>query len=518
MKKKKKIKTALLSVANKKNIIEFSKKLIYRKIKLFATNGTAKILKKNNIPVKKISDYIKFPEILNGKIKTLHPKIYGGILAKKKNINEINKYKIKKFDLIVVNFYKFKIKNNNKKNNLKKISEFIDIGGPSIARAAVKNYKNVIIIHDIKDYKKIINKIDQNKINSKMKFKFAIKTFKYITLYDIKILNFILKKKKKKILPKKLTIKLLKNKKLRYGENQHQKSALYYKKKIIKNKNIIFKKKIQGKKLSYNNIYDANIALECVKTLKKPACVIVKHGNPCGCAIGKNIFLSYKSAYKTDIDSCFGGIIAFNDFLDETTIKYILKKQFVEIIIAPKISLLAKKIIKKKKNIRVLIYNKKIKFKKNELDIKSINNGFLIQTKDKKINIKKYINVTKKKPNKKEIKDLLFAWKIVKFAKSNAIVYAKNLMTKSIGSGQTSRIDAIKMANKKAKETNKKINFSVLASDAFLPFKDNINLLSKNNITCIIQPGGSIRDKEIIKEANKKNIAMIFTNIRQFKH
>ncbi|WP_343190338.1 bifunctional phosphoribosylaminoimidazolecarboxamide formyltransferase/IMP cyclohydrolase [Buchnera aphidicola (Mollitrichosiphum nigrofasciatum)] len=518
----KKIKTALISVSNKKKITMMARKLIQKKIKLFATQGTANILKKKKIKVTNISDYIQFPEILEGKIKTLHPKIYGGLLAKSSvELNLIKKYKIKKFDLIIVNFYKLPKK--NEKKYLKTIANYIDIGGPSIIRAAVKNYKKKIIITKIKDYIKIINHIQHDiYINNNKHLKLAIKAFKYNISYDMKILNIICKNKKNvdKIFPKKIKIHLIKQKNLRYGENKHQKSALYIDKKIIKKKPILFYKQIQGLKLSYNNISDAEIACDCVQTIQKFGCVIVKHGNPCGVAIGKNLLQAYKNAYKTDPISCFGGIIALNEKVNSQTIQYILNKQFLEIIIAPKISNKARNIIKNKKNIRVLIYKKKrTNILKNELEIRSINGKFLLQTKDNiNIDINTCKFVTYKKPTKKEIKDLIFAWKIVKFTKSNSVIYVKNLITTAIGSGQTSRIDAIKVAHMKAKQLKKNLKKNVLASDAFFPFRDSIDEIASKKISCIIQPGGSIRDNEVIKAANDNNIAMIFTYTRHFKH
>jgi phosphoribosylaminoimidazolecarboxamide formyltransferase/IMP cyclohydrolase len=510
-----KIKNALISVFNKSKITNLAKILVKKKINIFSTKGTRKIFKKNKIPCSKISDYTKNKEILKGQIKTLHPKIYFGILSDPIMDSQIiKKNKILSINLVIVNFYSLKEKEN--------YTQKIDIGGPSLIRAAAKNYKNVVVITDIKDYKYVIKKIlKKEKFSIQERLKLAIKAFKYSIKYEKKIYHILKKKydlnnQKKNFFPKKIKIILKKKENLIYGENPHQKSALYLEKNF-KKKNKIFKQ-IQGKKLSYNNIIDSNIALECVHQFKKPSCVIIKHGTPCGAATKKNILNAYLYAYKCDPISSFGGVIAFNRKLTSHIILKIIHTQFVEIIIAPQISKNSKKILLSKKNIRVLITNnKKINFFKN-LEINLINNQFLIQEKDfDDFNFKKWKIVSKKKPTKLEIKDSIFAWKIAKFIKSNGIVYVYKKATISIGCGQTSRIFSIKDANSKINYKNMKCKKLTMASDAFLPFKDNIYELP-NNISCIIQPGGSIRDKEVIKESNRRNISMIFTNIRHFKH
>ncbi|MCW5197398.1 bifunctional phosphoribosylaminoimidazolecarboxamide formyltransferase/IMP cyclohydrolase [Buchnera aphidicola] len=518
---KKNQKKALISVFNKSKIIKLSKVFNKNKIKILSTSGTRKTLIQSNIPCKKISHYTKFEEILNGQVKTLHPIIYSGILN---NLN--NNFSI---DFVICNFYPFeKMISTCKKKNFKNFKKYIDIGGPSLIRAAAKNYKKVIVIIDIKDYDLIIEKFKnkKKKFSSKERLKLAMKAFKYSYNYEYNIYKFFKKKytikynkeQKNISLPKTINLILKKEKKLIYGENKHQKAAIYYKQNIFnQNKNIL--EKIQGKKLSYNNILDANIALECVSQFTKPSCVIIKHGTPCGASTKKNILKAYSYAYSCDPISAFGGIIAFNKKVHSKTIKLILKNQFVEIIIAPNFSKNTLNILNSKKNLRILTTNnQEINFFKN-FEIRSINNKFLIQEKDyDEFNIKKWKIKTQKIPNKSEIKNAIFGWKIAKFSKSNSIIYVYKNSTIAIGSGQTSRIFAIKNANSKINKNYKKLQNITLASDAFLTFSDNILEAKTKNISCIIQPGGSIKDQEIIKLADKNNISMIFTNIRHFKH
>ncbi|CAL4317767.1 bifunctional phosphoribosylaminoimidazolecarboxamide formyltransferase/IMP cyclohydrolase [Buchnera aphidicola] len=509
-----KIKNALISVFDKSKILKLAKILTQNKIKILSTKGTRKLLKKNKIPCSKISDYTKCKEMFHGKIKTLHPKIYSGILSHPiLDSRIIKKKKILSINLVIVNFYPFQ---------KKKYTKYIDIGGPSLIRAAAKNYKNVIVITDIQDYKYIIEKIlKKKKISKKSKLKLAMKAFKYSAKYEKKIYHTFKKKydliNKKKIFPKKIKIILKKKKNLIYGENPHQKSALYIDNNFKKTDQIF--KKIQGKKLSYNNIIDANIALECVTQFNKPSCVIIKHGTPCGASTKKNLLQAYNHAYLCDPESAFGGIIAFNKKLKSKIVQKIIQNQFVEIIIAPKISINSQKFLQKKKNIKILITNnKKINFYK-QFDIKTINNQFLIQEKDyDNFKFNKENIVSQKKPTKLEIKDAIFGWKIAKFVKSNGIVYVYKKSTIAIGTGQTSRIFSIKNANIKMHENNIHKKNITMASDAFFPFTDNIQEAKKNNISCIIQPGGSIKDKEIINAVNHENISMIFTHIRHFKH
>ncbi|XBC43354.1 MAG: bifunctional phosphoribosylaminoimidazolecarboxamide formyltransferase/IMP cyclohydrolase [Buchnera aphidicola (Meitanaphis flavogallis)] len=522
MKKNTIIRNALISVFDKTGIIEFAQKLIQNKINLFATSGTKKILKASGIKATDVSKYTDFPEIMSGRVKTLHHKIYAGILARSdhdKNI--INKYNIIPIDLVIINFYPFFEILNKKKSNHNNIIESIDIGGPTIIRAAAKNYNYVTIVTKPHYYHNIIKEIEQknNQISYETRLELAHTALQYVFNYDYNIVTYFsnLHTKKKystlNSLPKYLNYIFKKKQNLLYGENTHQQAGLYV--------NLFHKYDITqmiGKTLSYNNVSDADTAISCVQEFNDPACVIVKHGSPCGVAISKNDLSAYLSAYNADPTSAFGGVISFNTKLNENTAKTIIATQFVELIVIPDITDLALKELSKKKNIRILKYSNEY-LSSNQLNIKSINKAFLMQN-DYYDNIdqKDWKVVSKKLPTSKEKCDALFALKIVKYLKSNAIVYVRNLQTISIGAGQTSRIDAIKIAITKANEHNIDLKNSTLASDGFFPFKDSIDIISKQGTSCIIQPGGSIRDEEIISSVNQKNISMIFTKKRYFKH
>ncbi|QCI24150.1 bifunctional phosphoribosylaminoimidazolecarboxamide formyltransferase/IMP cyclohydrolase [Buchnera aphidicola (Muscaphis stroyani)] len=520
------IQNALISVYDKQNIVKISKNLVKNKISLFATEGTSKTLHKHNIPVTSISDYINFPEIMNGRVKTLHPKILAGILNRGNEDQLImNFYNISSINMVIVNFYPFEKVQKNPKNKIDDIIENIDIGGPTLVRAAAKNYKNVIVIVDLLDVQSVINKVKNNSFTIENRLDLADKAFRYTLSYEKKISQYFFKKNvfnKKcinKNFPNEINLKFIKKQNLRYGENQHQKSSLYIEKNISSSTGTIScSNQLQGKVLSYNNISDAEVALECVKEFINPACVIVKHGNPCGVSESNSLLKSYLSAYRSDPVSAFGGIVAFNSVLDEKTAQEIVEKQFVEVLIAPKINSLALKILKKKSNIRVLISGK-IKKCQIGLDFKKINYGLLLQEYDyDDMNYKKWKFVTKRFPTTQELKDAIFCWKVAKFVKSNAIVYGFNGTTISIGAGQMSRIYSTKIANIKAKDQKINITGSTMASDAFFPFRDGIDSAASIGIKCIIQPGGSKRDQEIIQAANEYNIAMIFTNKRHFRH
>ncbi|WP_343192196.1 bifunctional phosphoribosylaminoimidazolecarboxamide formyltransferase/IMP cyclohydrolase [Buchnera aphidicola (Formosaphis micheliae)] len=522
------IKHALISVFDKNKIIELAKILTKCNIKIFSTGGTSKILKKSGIDYMDISQYTNVPEMINGRIKTLHHKIYAGILAREGiDDKDLNKQGIIKIDMVVVNFYPFLNIVQMKKNSLNSILEYIDIGGPAIVRAAAKNYENVVVLVNKNDYQPIAQEIlkNNNSLSINKRLQLATTAFNYVTEYDNNISDYFLEINKNKlnknlnnnIFPKYLNIKFVKKYDLCYGENKHQKSAFYV------NKNILDKityntTQLQGKLLSYNNKLDSNVAVTCIQEFYKPVCVIVKHGNPCSVAVGKDILSSYLNAYNSDPISSFGGVIAFNKELNEELAKTIIKKQFTEIIIAPSVNKEFLNIIKFKPKIKILIY-KNLDYVKNNLELRSISEGLLVQEPNYNIEEQTSWNiVTKRKPNLNELKDSLFAWKVVKHVKSNAIVYVKNLITIGIGAGQMSRIYAAKLAKIKAEDLDFDTKKSVMASDAFFPFRDGIDMAASIGITCIIQPGGSIRDSEVINAANEHNIAMIFTNIRCFKH
>tara|TARA_Y100000590_G_scaffold317814_1_gene359569 strand:+ start:1129 stop:2721 length:1593 start_codon:yes stop_codon:yes gene_type:complete len=517
-----KIKKALISVYDKTNILDIAKFLITQNIEIYSSGGTYKYLKKNNINAIEISKYTKSPEILDGRVKTLHPRIHGGILAKRtnsKHLKELKENKINLIDLIIVNLYPFK-KTVASKSSFKKCIENIDIGGPTLIRASAKNFENVTTITDPNNYQKIINEMKNNKnyISKKTRLELAIKAFNEISTYDIDISNWFSKIGNNK--NENFFIQSRIEKKLRYGENPKQKASIYKNTSILNNKNSFFNMKIiQGKELSYNNINDMQAGCLLADEINNPCVVIIKHANPCGVSKNNNLLEAYKNAFKCDPVSAFGGIIIINGNIDNK-LAIEISKTFVEIIVAKKISKEAKDIFQNKKNL-IVIETKTFKQFKPLKEIKSMSDAFLIQTPDNfysKINNLKF--VTKKKLKSKEINDLLLAEKICKYVKSNAIVYVKNNCSIGIGAGQMNRLDSAKIGAEKAKKFFNKnvLKGSFIASDAFFPFPDSIDVFGKFKVKAIIQPGGSVKDEEVIKRANKYKIAMAFSNMRHFKH
>ena len=517
-----KIKKALISVFDKTNILDISKFLISQKIEIYSSGGTYRFLKENNIKVNEVSKYTKSPEILNGRVKTLHPKIHGGILAKRnvsKHLKELKKNKINLIDLVIVNLYPFK-KTAASKSSFKECIENIDIGGPTLIRAAAKNFEFVTSITDPNDYQKFIDEMKKNKnhISKNTRLKLATKAFNQISIYDMDISNWFSKLGKDK--NKNFLIQSKIVKKLRYGENPKQKAAIYKNTSLLSNKNSFFNMKIiQGKELSYNNINDMQAGCLLADEINKPCIVIIKHANPCGVSKDNNLLEAYKNAFKCDPVSAFGGIIIVNGNVDNKLAKEI-SKTFVEIVIGKKISKEAKNIFQNKKNL-ILVETKSFKIFKPLKEIKSMSDTFLIQDPNnfysKRNNLK---FVTNKKLKSKEIDDLLLAEKICKYVKSNAIVYVKNNSSIGIGAGQMNRLDSAKIGSEKAKNFfNKNIlKGSFVASDAFFPFPDSIDVFGKFGVKAIIQPGGSVKDEDVINRANKYNIAMAFSNMRHFKH
>ena len=511
------IKRALISVSDKSGIIEFAQVLVSKDIEIISTGGTAKLLKDNNIPVTEVSEYTGYPEMMAGRVKTLNPIIHGGILARR-GVDEkvMAENDIKPIDLVVVNLYPFQSTIDDPDCSIEDAIENIDIGGPAMLRSSAKNYLSVTVVVDCKDYQLILNELnDNNDTSLETRRKLALKTFEHTAQYDGAIANYL--GQEEDGFSNTLNLQFVKSQTMRYGENPHQNAAFY--KEINPNKACISSsKQIQGKPLSFNNLADADAALECVRNFDNPSCVIVKHANPCGVATRESILSAYQHAYKTDPTSAFGGIIAFNRELDKKTARSIIDKQFVEVIIAPSVNNDAQMILSDKENIRVLVCDSLSK-PKPALDFKSISGGLLVQDKDLgQLDIKDLKCVTKIQPTPEQIKDLLFAWKVAKCVKSNAIVYAKNLMTIGIGAGQMSRIYSAKIAGIKAKDESLAVEGSVMASDAFFPFSDGIDAAAKVGIKAIIHPGGSLRDKEVIDAANEHGIAMIFTGMRHFKH
>ncbi|AKC32322.1 bifunctional phosphoribosylaminoimidazolecarboxamide formyltransferase/IMP cyclohydrolase [Candidatus Pantoea carbekii] len=524
------ISRALISVSDKTGILEFAKALSKRGIELLSTSGTAHLLVNAGVRVTEISSYTGFPEMMGGRIKTLHPKVHAGILSRRGKDDKImEQYAIKAIDMVVVNLYPFAQTVAKSDCTLEDAFEHIDIGGAAMLRAGAKNYKNVVVIVDQSDYDMIILELDNNKnaLSLNTCLKMAIKAFKHTVTYDNRIADYFSnvllmneqsnQQQQPVRFPNKLHLNFIKHKIMRYGENKHQEAAFYIEENIVE-ASIANAQQLQGKMLSYNNIADADTALECVKEFTDPACVIVKHTNPCGVAVSKSIFDSYNYAYKTDPTSSFGGIIAFNRELDVITAKSIIDRQFVEAIIVPSIKQTTLKIIAIKKNIRVLIYGQWQR-RIAGLDFKRVNGGLLVQDRDlTMINANQLQVVTMRQPTEKEMRDMIFCWKVAKFVKSNAIVYGRDNMTIGIGAGQMSRIYSAKIAGMKACEEGLELKGCVMASDAFLPFRDSIDAAASLGITSVIQPGGSVRDREVIYAANQHNITMVFTKIRHFRH
>ena len=513
-------KLALISVSDKTDIDKIAKELINNNYDILSTGGTAKFLTKNKIPNIPIAKFTNFEEILEGRVKTLHPVIHAGILAKNKSdLLKIKDSNYQLIDMVIVNLYPFEKVTANKNCKFTDAVENIDIGGPTLLRAAAKNHNRVTVLVDPNDYKKVIQQINQNgSTNPQMRLNLAQKVFSRIAEYDSIISNYLSKNNliKKDSIPEKINIVLEQEAELRYGENPHQKAKLY----SIKSPNLsgFDFKQLSGKELSYNNLVDSESALLCVQQFRSPACVIVKHANPCGVSEREDILKAYSQAYQTDPISAFGGIIAFNKKLDHKLLKKILNQQFVEVIIAPSVSKECISLIKLKPNVRLLII-KNFNNKSATLELKSLQSKFLVQEIDSKSVSKKDLKiVTKKKPSPREIEDLLFAFKVARYVKSNAIVFVKNKKTLGIGAGQMSRIDSTNIAKSKAKKQNISLKGSVMASEAFFPFRDNIDLAKKIGVSSIIQPGGSIKDEEIISITDKHNLSMVFTNVRVFKH
>jgi len=515
---KQKIKTALISVSNKKNLSDVLKILNKYKIKVISSGGTYRTIKQLGYPCTEVSTYTGFKEMLDGRVKTLHPKIHAGILhdrSNKKHSEEMNKKNFPSLDLIIVNFYPFqKIVANSKTN--KKIIENIDIGGPSMVRSAAKNFKNVLIITNKNDYSDLINEIEINKGKTTLNFReyMASKAFGLTAYYDAMIANWFNKKLNIKF-PERKTIFGRRFKQLRYGENPHQKSSIY-----INNYNDkeLGLNQLGGKDLSYNNYNDIFASLEILFSLKKNATtVVVKHANPCGVSVNKSTITSFKNAYACDPISAFGGVIACNFKINKTVANEI-NKNFLEVILAKGFEKGALNILNKKKNLRIIDISK---YRQNkQTTIKMFDGSFLIQEKDKTIFNKKDLKiVTKNKPTSKELKEIEFAFNISKYVKSNAIVLTNNFSTIGIGAGQPSRLDSCKIAIQKAKQFQaSKIKNSVAASDAFFPFADGVKSLITAGVKIFVQPGGSIRDQEVINSVNKAKAKMVFTKIRHFNH
>ena len=517
------IKRALISVSDKTGIVEFAKELSASGVEILSTGGTARMLADNGIKVIEVSDYTGFPEMMDGRVKTLHPKIHGGVLGRRGTDEAVMaENDIQPIDMVVVNLYPFEQTIARDDSTLPMAIENIDIGGPTMLRAAAKNHVDVTVVVDAADYGRVLEEMKSNggAVTTQTRFELAVKTFEHTARYDGAIANYLGKittSGENTAFPNTFNSQYTKAQEMRYGENPHQEAAFY-----VEHDNrdacIATAKQLQGKELSFNNIGDTDAALECVKQFDEaPACVIVKHANPCGVALGASLVEAYDRAYQTDPESAFGGIIAFNHELDGDTAKAIVDRQFVEVIIAPSVSQAAIDAVAAKKNVRLLECGQWSGQPEPRLDFKRVNGGLLVQDCDLELYNELKV-VTKRKPTDEEMADLLFAWRVAKYVKSNAIVYGKNNMTIGVGAGQMSRVNSARIAGIKAEHAGLEVKGSVMASDAFFPFRDGLDQAGAAGITAVIQPGGSMRDDEVIQAADEHNIAMVFTGMRHFRH
>ena len=517
------IQRALLSVSDKTGIVEFAQALAERNIELLSTGGTASLLRQHGLTVTDVSTHTGHPEIMDGRVKTLHPKVHGGILGRREQDEAVmNEHGIAPIDMVVVNLYPFAATVADPNCSHEDAVENIDIGGPTMVRAAAKNHRDVTIIVNAADYDRVLAEMDaqQGSLSLPTRFDLAIRAFEHTAQYDGMIANYFGARlpKQEDSFPRTFNTQLQKKQSLRYGENSHQQAAFYVESQPAE-ASVATATQLQGKALSFNNIADTDAALECVKSFSEPACVIVKHANPCGVAIGETIADAYARAFKTDPTSAFGGIIAFNRELDKATAEAIVAQQFVEVIIAPVVSAGAREAVASKTNVRLLECGQWPAERSPAYDYKRVNGGLLVQDADHgEISAADLKVVSKVAPTEAQIRDLLFCWKVAKFVKSNAIVYAKDSMTIGVGAGQMSRVYSAKIAGIKAADENLEVAGSVMASDAFFPFRDGIDAAAEAGIKAIIQPGGSIRDDEIIAAANEHGIAMVFTGMRHFRH
>jgi phosphoribosylaminoimidazolecarboxamide formyltransferase/IMP cyclohydrolase len=519
------IKRALISVSDKQGVLEFARTLTRFGVEILSTGGTAKLFRENNIPVIEVSDYTGFPEMLDGRVKTLHPKVHGGILGRRdlpEHVAAMKEANIPAIDMVVVNLYPFRETIAKPDCSLEDAIENIDIGGPTMVRAAAKNYGSVAIVTDPADYALLTREMDSSNgaIGAETRVMLAKKAFSHTAEYDGAISNYLTaldEKNQKQAFPERFNAQFSKVMDLRYGENPHQ-DAAFYRDATVPAGALASFTQLQGKELSYNNIADADAAWECVKTFDVPACVIVKHANPCGVAIEANLLGAYEKAFKTDSTSAFGGIIAFNGEVGIDVVNAMNdRKHFVEVLIAPSYSTEAKAALAAKANLRVLIVP--LGNGNNALEYKRVAGGLLLQTPDAlNVSREQLKVVTKKQPTPEQFNDLLFAWRVAKYVKSNAIVFCGGGMTLGVGAGQMSRVDSTRIAAIKAQNAGLSLAGSVVASDAFFPFRDGVDVLAEAGAVCVIQPGGSVRDEEVIAAADEHGLAMVLTGVRHFRH
>ena len=513
---------ALISVSDKTGITEFAQALSARGVELLSTGGTCKLLREAGLTVVEVSDHTGFPEMMDGRVKTLHPKIHGGILGRRGTDDDVMaKHEIPPIDLVVVNLYPFEATVARPDCSLEDAVENIDIGGPTMVRAAAKNHKDVTIVVSAADYPRLIEELDRHDGHTTLQTRFdlAIRAYEHTAAYDGMIANHFgcLTEGGSESYPRTFNLQLHKVQEMRYGENPHQRAA-FYREATQREVGISAAEQLQGKALSYNNVADTDAALECVKTFEDPACVIVKHANPCGVAVAEDLLTAYDLAFHTDTESAFGGIIAFNRELDGATAAAIVERQFVEVIIAPEVSQEAIAAVAAKENVR-LLRTGQWGPPTTARDFKRVNGGLLIQDRDDGMVARDELTVvSERQPTEEEWGDLLFAWRVAKFVKSNAIVYAAKQRTIGVGAGQMSRVNSARIAAIKAEHAGLEVRGAVMASDAFFPFRDGIDNAAERGIAAVIQPGGSMRDEEVINAANEAGMAMVFTGMRHFRH
>ena len=522
---------ALISVSDKSGIVELAQALSELGVNLISTGGTAQLLISHGLKVREVADLTGFPEMLDGRVKTLHPKVHGGLLARRDvpaHMQALQDHGIETIDLLVVNLYPFEATVAMPDCTLEDAIENIDIGGPAMVRSAAKNWKHVAVLTDASQYQAVVQEWREHQgLSEATRFKLAVAAFNRISMYDGAISDYLssldLASQQRSLFPAQANGRFIKLQDLRYGENPHQLAAFYRDANPAPG-SLVTARQLQGKELSFNNIADADAAWECVKSFDEPACVIVKHANPCGVAIAADALSAYRKAYQTDPTSAFGGIIAFNCPVDLATVNA-LTQQFVEVLIAPSFTGEALVQLQAKPNVRVL----QIALPPggdtpwanglNLLDVKRIGSGLLMQTADNhRLTLDNMQVVTKKAPRTQQLKDLLFAWTVAKYVKSNAIVFCADGMTLGVGAGQMSRLDSARMAGIKASHAGLSLQNSVVASDAFFPFRDGLDVVVDEGASCIIQPGGSMRDNEVIAAADERGVAMVFTGIRHFRH
>jgi phosphoribosylaminoimidazolecarboxamide formyltransferase / IMP cyclohydrolase len=518
------IRRALLSVSDKTGLVEFARFLQTQGVELLSTGGTYKLLRDAGIEAVEIASYTGFPEMMDGRVKTLHPKVHGGILGRRSIDDAVMlAHDIAPIDMVVVNLYPFQQTIARPDSTLNDAIENIDIGGPAMLRSAAKNHAHVAVVVDPSDYDMLIAEMRDSSggLSSQSLFQLAVKTFEHTARYDGAIaayLGSIDNNGQRQPYPRTWNAQFIKKQVLRYGENPHQTAAFYVESGTLE-AGIGTATQLQGKALSYNNIADTDAALECVKSFSEPACVIVKHANPCGVATGANLLEAYEKAYQTDPTSAFGGIIAFNRELDANTASTIVERQFSEVIIAPAIAIDAAEAVASKPNVRLLACGQWPLVPAPAMDMKRVHGGLLIQNRDLGMVQEDQLKVvTKRQPSPAEVADLLFAWRVAKFVKSNAIVYARDGQTIGIGAGQMSRVYSARIANIKAIDEHLPISGAVMASDAFFPFSDGIEAAAQVGISAVIQPGGSMNDAQVIAAADAHGIAMVFTGMRHFRH